>query len=444
MFPQPPMAVKLLFVCVGESTDSVQLGITSHISPHSIISFYSALHPNIMPSVKANYAVQGETCITSLAPFLNRCSVCYMTYKITFRQYVVAVLTTALTLTVVSPAGAESPAVLEEGIPAACLSLTDTLRFGSTDATTGGEVTKLQNYIGVVPATGYFGPLTQAAVEQWQILNEIVMNGTPDTTGFGVVGPRSRAVLAAGCPGNETSSSLSPQADFYFDAAQAPAIAHTDEDCDFAGPNCGTLTLRGTAQNVGAIEIVNLEIGTDDSTPDVTPWSSIAYNPQTDSYAGSIDYARVRSYDAEDTCPCYHPITFENPQGIVHWEKNVTVNTGGKGNPQRFAIFDATTKLLLDYIEFNPEALVSVQTDNGRLSGSRINGTAEVPELVVRVVDTRATSGEETVYTSEPIDVKGGRWWHRIGVPLTAQLYYSIFLETPDGTPLFEGTYESE
>ena len=43
--------------------------------------------------------------------------------------------------------------------------------------------------------TGYFGPRTQAAVQQFQCAENIICAGTPETTGWGVVGPRTRAAI---------------------------------------------------------------------------------------------------------------------------------------------------------------------------------------------------------------------------------------------------------
>ena len=44
-------------------------------------------------------------------------------------------------------------------------------------------------------ATGYYGPLTQKAVETFQIKYNLVISGTPATTGFGLAGPGTRAKL---------------------------------------------------------------------------------------------------------------------------------------------------------------------------------------------------------------------------------------------------------
>lgn len=66
----------------------------------------------------------------------------------------------------------------------------------------GSDVLALQNYfisigvLGSTSATGYFGPLTEGAVQEWQASHGIVSNGTVLTTGYGFVGPRTRAALA--------------------------------------------------------------------------------------------------------------------------------------------------------------------------------------------------------------------------------------------------------
>lgn len=81
----------------------------------------------------------------------------------------------------------------------ACVSLGGTLRLGSR----GSDVSRLQqflvsaNLLSGDSVTGYFGPLTQAAVQKWQASHSIVSSGSPDTTGWGVVGPKTRAAITA-------------------------------------------------------------------------------------------------------------------------------------------------------------------------------------------------------------------------------------------------------
>ncbi len=95
------------------------------------------------------------------------------------------------------------------GNTVSCVELSYNLFSGSTDNTAGGQVTKLQRFLGV-SQTGYFGPETEAAVQRWQAANGVVSSGSPDTTGYGYVGPRTRDAMARGCDGqNPTPTRMS-------------------------------------------------------------------------------------------------------------------------------------------------------------------------------------------------------------------------------------------
>ncbi len=65
----------------------------------------------------------------------------------------------------------------------------------------GSQVTELQNvliahgYLGAAYGTGFFGSLTQKAVQQFQCAANIVCSGSPSTTGWGLVGARTRRAL---------------------------------------------------------------------------------------------------------------------------------------------------------------------------------------------------------------------------------------------------------
>ncbi len=78
----------------------------------------------------------------------------------------------------------------------AILSINRNLYFGLKHQ----EVTSLQQYLSqdktIYPeamVTGYFGSLTQKAVQRFQCKYNIVCSGTPNTTGYGFVGPKTRA-----------------------------------------------------------------------------------------------------------------------------------------------------------------------------------------------------------------------------------------------------------
>jgi peptidoglycan hydrolase-like protein with peptidoglycan-binding domain len=66
-----------------------------------------------------------------------------------------------------------------------------------------------QSLLSADSATGYFGALTEKAVQTWQKQHNIVTKGTPSTTGFGVVGKLTKAALAR-CNTNITVGSSSP------------------------------------------------------------------------------------------------------------------------------------------------------------------------------------------------------------------------------------------
>ncbi len=116
-------------------------------------------------------------------------------------------------------AGITNAQVIAQPVPPACVSLMYSLRVGSIDATTNGSVTILQSFLtsqgyfnSAYLGTGRFGPLTYAAVVQFQ-----AAHGVPP---IGIVGPLTRAAIQqVSCgtnPPPQTSSislySLSPSA----------------------------------------------------------------------------------------------------------------------------------------------------------------------------------------------------------------------------------------
>lgn len=81
-----------------------------------------------------------------------------------------------------------------------CPALGRTLGIGSR----GNDVIELQIFLKAKgyfneEATGYFGALTEAAIKKIQATNSIVSSGTAAATGYGAVGPKTRAVIATLC-----------------------------------------------------------------------------------------------------------------------------------------------------------------------------------------------------------------------------------------------------
>lgn len=83
----------------------------------------------------------------------------------------------------------------------ACLELDRNLYYGLNDARTAGQVSKLQKFLKfkgdfTYPTiTGFFGTATQLAVQRFQARIGLISYGTPATTGYGFVGPTTRAKI---------------------------------------------------------------------------------------------------------------------------------------------------------------------------------------------------------------------------------------------------------
>ena len=91
--------------------------------------------------------------------------------------------------------------------PAPSKDLTRTLSFGMR----GDDVLALQQFLiaqkllSADSATAYFGPLTEVAVKKFQAAKGIISYGAPNTTGYGAVGPRTRAAVASVASGSSNA-----------------------------------------------------------------------------------------------------------------------------------------------------------------------------------------------------------------------------------------------
>ncbi len=84
-----------------------------------------------------------------------------------------------------------------------CPHISRTLKRGIS----GDDVARLQQFLALDPTvypdpqvTGFYGALTEAAVKRFQCKHKLVCEGTPESTGYGVVGPRTAALMALQCP----------------------------------------------------------------------------------------------------------------------------------------------------------------------------------------------------------------------------------------------------
>lgn len=127
-----------------------------------------------------------------------------------------------------------------------CPTFTRTLSFGSR----GSDVVSLQQFLGAQGLlssdsfTGYFGPLTQAAIRQWQTQKSIVSSGTAASTGFGVVGPRTRAAILSSC-GTTSAAGKLPTSPSKLDAGSpAPPVDQALAEITVAAESDGQWRVR--------------------------------------------------------------------------------------------------------------------------------------------------------------------------------------------------------
>src|SRR3989344_5726511 len=94
----------------------------------------------------------------------------------------------------------------------------------------GGDVTQLQIFLKTQgyfseEATGYFGVLTEAAVKRLQAASSVVSSGDAQSTGYGAVGHKTRARIAALCSAaSAAATSAQPQCPM-ITSPTAPAAA---------------------------------------------------------------------------------------------------------------------------------------------------------------------------------------------------------------------------
>ncbi len=101
--------------------------------------------------------------------------------------------------------------IKQPGTGASCTVLTRNLGPGDTDPNTDYQVSVLQQFLAedsdIYPEgtiSGFYGPATRRAVERYQAANGIASSGSPETNGYGAVGPSTRASIATKCSGNSS------------------------------------------------------------------------------------------------------------------------------------------------------------------------------------------------------------------------------------------------
>lgn len=203
----------------------------------------------------------------------------------------------------------QSQIAQRQGQPAsvgACVSLSYNLYADQSDATTNGEVTKLQRFLvqdsSIYPSglvTGYFGPMTEAAVQRWQSAHGVVSFGSADTTGYGYVGPKTRAAMACGGQATQPTNTYTPPTTTYVPPTNTQPTTPNTTVQSSSAPACtltvtttrGTHTISNTSPVSGSGPSERIMIWNDE--PLTLKWSSpnalqaYDYNGQAVAMSGS-------------------------------------------------------------------------------------------------------------------------------------------------------------
>jgi|SRR3989344_3110167 len=128
--------------------------------------------------------------------------------------------------------------------PGACSFLRSLARGSS-----GEDVRALQKQLvvhGLLPstaATGYFGTMTEAALKSWQAKEGIVASGDANSTGWGMVGAKTRARLMVYCGTPQNTTTPPPSSggtvctmDAYI-CPNGSSVGRTGPNCQFVCPS---------------------------------------------------------------------------------------------------------------------------------------------------------------------------------------------------------------
>lgn len=98
-------------------------------------------------------------------------------------------------------------------VPKTCPVIDRTLSLGMNGIDVRGlqEFLSYEELLSKTAINGYFDLQTQQAVQKWQTSHGIVSSGTAGTTGYGAVGPRTRALIQLNCALGPKTTVLTPR-----------------------------------------------------------------------------------------------------------------------------------------------------------------------------------------------------------------------------------------
>jgi len=174
-----------------------------------------------------------------------------------------------------------------------CPNIGRTLKLGSS----GSDVSRLQIFLAQDPSvypqgtvSGYYGALTQAAVSRWQVKYNIVSSGSPATTGWGVVGPRTAAAIALLCSTGSTTGS-STGTGTTVSTPTAPTVGGTIQVTPISGNAPLTVSVQATLNTVASCTSATYVLNFGDGTQSTAiPVAQNTCQPITQNFTHTYQY----------------------------------------------------------------------------------------------------------------------------------------------------------
>ncbi len=209
--------------------------------------------------------------------------------------------------------------------------------------------------------TGYFGPLTEAAVQKFQAKYGIVSEGTPETTGYGLVGPKTRAKL------NELYCVVVPTTTP--DGTTTPPVPPTGTglSVSLASDTPASATIVADSTNGGQILVpfvkYNFTAGTDGAV-NITEIKAIRKGVSANSnflngyiFVDGVKKADMKSISSDNV------ITFQKSAGMFTVPAGTTVKVEIKGDIAKAMSAGATIALGIN-------SASDITTDGATVSGT--------------------------------------------------------------------------
>ena len=300
----------------------------------------------------------------------------------------------------------------------------------------GSAVTSLQEflvaqgYLHVTP-TGYFGGLTQAAVEAFQNAQGVVVSGTPETTGYGQVGPKTRAAITSltsechapplsfGTP-TSTAAAVTPTSTTPTTtpvtilgggggggggggrgSSPTPSVSLTDP-VSGATVSGSSVTLTATAsESGGSIANVQFYVGTTSiasisSSPYTTTWNSTTTADGTYTlYAAAEDSSGNYATSSESITVENTPVNISSISSGTPGQTSATITWTTNQNASSTVLYGTTTAY-----GFASSSTSFVTSHSITLTGLTASTTYDYDVQATNAAGSYATSSNETFTTA--------------------------------------------